>query len=146
MKLLIFLSMIFLVCFITSYIAFLVHNHTNLSEQVSYRQYIDLEYFDSVTILVGAAGGIVVGFIGSMSMWFGLNYLESSLKGFSTHTQAGIANIFGSSIVAGIIGIFIREILGDLFRVDISKTPVWSDSLGSIVGGLLGILTGNLLF
>lgn len=86
-------------------------------------------------IITGMTYGIVFGFIDNAGLWFGMDALEPFLPG-GILTKAGIGNTF-SDLLGSFLGTFgglmIKNVTG------ISDTPIWAESVGIVVGCLLGI-------
>jgi hypothetical protein len=93
---------------------------------------------ESVTtkqILVGMAYGIIFGFIDNSGLWFGMDALDPYLPGGNL-TKAGLGNTY-SDLLGSLLGTFGSIIIAKYSNVD--KKPVWSESIGIIMGCLLGI-------
>ena len=86
-------------------------------------------------IVVGMSFGLIFGFIDNAGLWIGLDILEKYIPG-GMLTKAGWGNTF-SDFIGSTLGTSIAIILKTLFPI--TETPIWVDSLGVVVGCILGI-------
>ena len=87
------------------------------------------------TILIGLVFGIVFGFIDNAGLWFGMDALDKYLPG-GPLTKAGYGNTY-SDFLGATLGTFIGIIFKTLMPVD--NIPIWADTIGILIGCLLGI-------
>ena len=108
-------------------------------------------FFDSKlglfkNILVGLSQGLIFGFIDNFGMYLGLDSLETLLKKNDRISNpiviAGIGNLY-SSIFGSIMGASLSK--GIKQSTGISATPWWSDTLGILIGSVLGIYIPSLV-
>ncbi len=87
------------------------------------------------TVIIGMSFGLIFGFIDNAGLWIGLDILEKYVPG-GMLTKAGWGNTF-SDFIGSTLGTSIAIILKTLFPI--TDTPIWVDSLGVVVGCILGI-------
>ena len=86
-------------------------------------------------IIVGMSFGMIFGFIDNFGLWYGMDYLDPYLPGGNL-TKAGYGNTY-SDFIGSTMGTSISIILNTLYPVD--EAPIWVNSLGIILGCLLGL-------
>ena len=86
-------------------------------------------------VLVGMSFGMIFGFIDNFGLWYGMDYLDPYIPGGNL-TKAGYGNTF-SDFIGSTMGTSISIILGTLYPTE--EAPIWVNSLGIIVGCLLGL-------
>ena len=86
-------------------------------------------------IIIGMSFGIVLGFIDNAGLWFGINSLEKYIPG-GILEKAGWGNTY-SDFLGATLGTSIAIILKTF--TPITNTPIWADSLGVLIGCILGI-------
>lgn len=98
------------------------------------------------TIAVGMFSNIVFGFIDNAGLFFGGVYLDELFEklpgGLDANVTAGYGNTFSDfmgSFVGTFCGMMIINITG------INDSPIWSQSLGIVIGCLLGIAIPKLI-
>ena len=92
-------------------------------------------------ILIGLLFGVIFGFIDNIGLWLGMNNFSKNIGG-NPLVRAGIGNTY-SDFIGSIIGTFISSIAIDLFKYDDNETPIWLNTLGILIGCILGILVGK---
>tara|TARA_Y100000389_G_scaffold179541_1_gene193684 strand:+ start:5039 stop:5518 length:480 start_codon:yes stop_codon:yes gene_type:complete len=87
------------------------------------------------SILVGMSSGVVFGFIDNAGLFFGMDALDPYLPG-GPLSKAGYGNTYSDAL-----GSFLSVFIGSLIQksTGIENTPMWSESVGIILGCLLGI-------
>ena len=86
-------------------------------------------------ILVGMSFGMIFGFIDNFGLWYGMDYLDPYLPGGNL-TKAGYGNTY-SDFIGSTMGTSISIVLNTLYPVE--EAPIWVNSLGIILGCLLGL-------
>ena len=86
-------------------------------------------------IIVGMSFGMIFGFIDNFGLWYGMDYLDPYLPGGNL-TKAGYGNTY-SDFIGSTMGTSISIILNTLYPVE--EAPIWVNSLGIILGCLLGL-------
>ena len=86
-------------------------------------------------IIVGMSFGMIFGFIDNFGLWYGMDYLDPYLQGGNL-TKAGYGNTY-SDFIGSNYGTSISIILNTLYPVE--EAPIWVNSLGIILGCLLGL-------
>ena len=120
-------------------LAFVVVNNKRMSEGKEKLTFIQfLNNNSEVTlkkVLVGMSFGMIFGFIDNFGLWYGMDYLDPYIPGGNL-TKAGYGNTF-SDFIGSTMGTSISIILGTLYPTE--EAPIWVNSLGIIVGCLLGL-------
>lgn len=97
-------------------------------------------------MIVGMASNIVFGFIDNAGLFFGGVYLEELFEklpgGDDANVLAGYGNTY-SDFLGSFLGTFCGLIISNLTWVN--DGPIWANSLGIIIGCLLGILIPKLI-
>ena len=86
-------------------------------------------------IIIGMSFGMIFGFIDNFGLWYGMDYLDPYLPGGNL-TKAGYGNTY-SDFIGSTMGTSISIILNTLYPVE--EAPIWVNSLGIILGCLLGL-------
>jgi hypothetical protein len=86
-------------------------------------------------ILVGMSFGMIFGFIDNFGLWYGMDYLDPYLPGGNL-TKAGYGNTY-SDFIGSTMGTSISIVLNTMYPVE--EAPIWVNSLGIILGCLLGL-------
>ena len=124
---------------ITLYIAFKVVNAKRLEngkDEYTFMQFINNDTQITLKqVLVGMSFGIIFGFIDNFGLWYGMDYLDPYLPGGNL-TKAGYGNTF-SDFIGSTMGTSVSIILGTLYPTE--EAPIWVNSLGIVVGCLLGL-------
>ena len=108
----------------------------NGEEEVSFIEFINNGKTVSLKqILVGMSFGAIFGFIDNFGLWYGMDYLDPYLPGGNL-TKAGYGNTY-SDFIGSTMGTSISIILNTLYPVE--EAPIWVNSLGIILGCLLGL-------
>lgn len=98
------------------------------------------------TVIVGMAANIVFGFIDNAGLFFGGVYLEELFEklpgGDDANVLAGYGNTY-SDFLGSFLGTFCGLIISNLTSVN--DGPIWANSLGIVIGCLLGILIPKML-
>ena len=86
-------------------------------------------------VIIGMSFGMIFGFIDNFGLWYGMDYLDPYLPGGNL-TKAGYGNTY-SDFIGSTMGTSISIILNTLYPVE--EAPIWVNSLGIILGCLLGL-------
>ena len=120
-------------------LAFVVVNKNRVDK--GERKLTFIEFFNNnseVTlkkVLVGMSFGMIFGFIDNFGLWYGMDYLDPYIPGGNL-TKAGYGNTF-SDFIGSTMGTSVSIILGTLYPTE--EAPIWVNSLGIVVGCLLGL-------
>jgi hypothetical protein len=111
---------------------------------VTLKTFFDFSLIFYENILVGLSKGLIFGFIDNFGMYLGLDSLESLLKDSMPNpmVRAGIGNLY-SSIFGSIMGASLSK--GIKKSTGIIDTPWWSDTIGILIGSILGIYIPSLV-
>ena len=105
-------------------------------EEVSFFEFINNGKTVSLKqILVGMSFGAIFGFIDNFGLWYGMDYLDPYLPGGNL-TKAGYGNTY-SDFIGSTMGTYISIVLNTMYPVE--EAPIWVNSLGIILGCLLGL-------
>lgn len=106
----------------------------------------DLAVLDMKTIGVGLVAGVVFGFIDNAGLFFGMDSLEPYFPKDSTPVPegecsddkviAGWGNTF-SDALGSFLSVFIANIISNMTKIN--QTPIWTESIGIVIGCILGI-------
>ena len=96
---------------------------------------------DFKAVLVGMSFGIVFGFIDNAGLWFGLQSFQKYIPG-GLLTKSGWGNTFSDGLGAS-LGTSVAIILRTLYPI--KESPIWVDTIGIIIGCILGIYIPRLL-
>ena len=124
---------------ISVYAAYNVVNSKRLErgeKELTFTQFINND--SKVTlkqVLIGMSFGMIFGFIDNFGLWYGMDYLDPYLPGGNL-TKAGYGNTY-SDFIGSTMGTSISIILNTLYPVE--EAPIWVNSLGIILGCLLGL-------
>ena len=124
---------------ISVYAAYNVVNSKRLErgeKELTFTQFINND--SKVTlkqVLIGMSFGMIFGFIDNFGLWYGMDYLDPYLPGGNL-TKAGYGNTY-SDFIGSTMGTAISIILNTLYPVE--EAPIWVNSLGIILGCLLGL-------
>lgn len=99
----------------------------------------DLKFYK---ILIGMSFGLVFGFIDNAGLWFGIHSLEKYIPG-NIFEKSGWGNTY-SDFLGATLGTSIAIILKTF--VPVINTPIWADSLGVLIGCILGIYIPKYLY
>jgi hypothetical protein len=108
----------------------------NLKQFLNNNQKLDFR-----TVLVGMSFGIVFGFIDNAGLWFGLQSFQKYIPG-GLLTKSGWGNTYSDGLGAS-LGTSVAVILRTLYPI--GDTPIWVDTVGIILGCILGIYIPRLL-
>jgi hypothetical protein len=86
-------------------------------------------------VLIGMSFGMVFGFIDNLGLWFGLQTFEKYIPG-GILTKSAWGNTYSDGLGAT-LGTSISIILRTLYPIE--NTPIWVDTLGVVLGCILGI-------
>ena len=137
-----FLIMNILIILIFFFISFYIRQR-KLKKKITISEFINGgKKLPSIkNLLLGLVFGIIFGLIDNLGLWFGMNDFSKFIKG-GPLLKAGIGNTY-SDFIGSIMGTFISMICMDLFNYNNDTTPIWINTLGIVIGCLLGILIGK---
>ena len=101
------------------------------------------------SIMVGMMSGMVFGFIDNAGLFYGMEaldqYMEKLPGGCYRNFQSGYGNAFADSF-SSILSVFAGKMIVDATGSSADDTPLWSQTLGIVIGCLLGMfIPGKLL-
>jgi len=113
-------------------------------DTVSFSSYINQGNIPPIkSVIVGLIFGIVFGFIDNFGLWMGLNHIEKYLPG-GLLTKSGIGNIY-SDFIGVVLGTSISIIAKELIDYNNDDQPLWVNTIGIVIGCILGMFIGILL-
>ena len=143
----IFILVNILIISITIFITYYFHNfflERNNSPKISFMEFINNGKMPSMKkLLIGLIFGVTFGFIDNIGLWYGMNNLEKYMPG-GILTKSALGNTY-SNFMGAIIGTCISIIAADSINYDGSSEPIWMNSLGVVLGCLLGLFVGRTL-
>lgn len=98
------------------------------------------------SILLGFGSGLAFGAIDNSLLLFGISTLDSLFQRLPGGTDAKINAAYGnafSSSISGLGAAFVGQVIVD--KSGVAQTPLWSQALGILLGGLVGILIPSLI-
>ena len=95
------------------------------------------------TVIIGLVFGIVFGFLDNFGLWIGLSKLQKYFPG-GVKTKSALGNTY-SDFIGATIGTTISMIAVDLFNFSDDDVPIWVNTLGIIIGCILGLFFGVLV-
>ena len=101
------------------------------------------------SICVGMMSGMVFGFIDNAGLFYGMEALDQYMvklpDGCYRNFQSGYGNAFADAF-SSILSVFAGKMIIDATGSSADDTPLWSQTLGIVIGCLMGILIpGKLL-
>jgi hypothetical protein len=94
-------------------------------------------------IILGLVFGIIFGFMDNFGLWMGVDKLEKFMPG-GLLTKAALGNTY-SDLLGAIIGTCISIIAQDTFDYDNDNSPIWLNTVGIVLGCLLGMFVGHVI-
>ena len=88
-------------------------------------------------IVGGIMFGLIFGFMDNYFLITGLDIFEKYLPQ-DNKLKAGWGNTF-SDFLGSILGTFISIIFINIFEIDQNKVPIWTNSIGMVIGCILGM-------
>lgn len=144
-KLLLFIVIIITLIIITFYISFYLVNKKNEKEgkpKLSLKNFLNNNQTLSIKkVLIGMSFGIVFGFIDNAGLWFGLDSFQKYIPG-GLLTKSAWGNTFSDGLGAS-LGTSVAVILRTLYPIE--DSPIWVDTVGIILGCILGIYIPRLI-
>ena len=93
-------------------------------------------------VLVGMSFGIVFGFIDNFGLWIGLTSFEKYIPG-DILTKSAWGNTY-SNFLGATLGTSTSIILKTYFPI--TDIPIWVDTIGILIGCIIGILIPKTIF
>lgn len=129
------------------YISFRVHNYYRVKRG---EKPVDFVHFFNrgdlpplKNLLLGMTFGMVFGFMDNFGLWMGIDALEKYLPG-GVLTKAALGNTY-SDLLGAVVGTSIAIMAKDAYNYDSDDDPIWVDTLGIVLGCLLGMFTGRMI-
>jgi len=95
------------------------------------------------SIVLGLTFGLVYGFMDNFSMWMGLDTFKEYLPG-GLLTKGALGNTY-SDFIGATVGTFISVMAADYLDYDGGSEPIWLNTIGIVIGCLLGMTAGKLI-
>lgn len=94
-------------------------------------------------VMIGLIFGIVFGFLDNFGLWMGISVLENYMPG-GVKTKSALGNTY-SDFIGATIGSAISILAAEIYSYDNDDTPLWVNTVGILIGCILGMLTGRLV-
>lgn len=121
---------------ISTFFAFRSEKEKEGNENLTLMEFLSIDKMPSFNnILVGMASGLVFGFIDNAGLYLGMDALDPFFSS-DPLIRAGQGNTF-SDLVGSFLGTFIGLYIKNKSGID--DYPVWSESIGIVIGCLLGV-------
>ena len=130
-----FVLMNVLIIFILSIISYKVYDKT-ATKKKTYKEFIVGKKMSPKGILVGLTFGMVFGFLDNLGLLIGMDTLTKNFKMNNT-AKSAFGNTY-SDFIGATVGTFVSIILKQLTGYDDDDQPIWLNSLGIVLGCLLG--------
>ena len=130
-----FVLMNVLVIFVLSLISYKVYERTS-TDKKTYKEFIVGKKMSFKGIMVGLSFGIVFGFLDNMGLMIGIDTLTKNFK-MDNMAKSAFGNTY-SDFIGATVGTFISIILKQILDYDDDDEPIWLNSLGIVIGCLLG--------
>lgn len=123
------------IIFILSIISYKVYDKTSKNKK-SYKKFILGKKMSRKGILVGLTFGMVFGFLDNLGLLIGMDTLTKNFK-MDNREKSAFGNTY-SDFIGATVGTFISIIMKQLTGYDDDDEPLWLNSLGIVLGCLLG--------
>ena len=122
--------------FISTYLAYQSEKEKEGKKDLTLMEFLSIDKMPSLNnILVGMASGLVFGFIDNAGLYLGMDRLDPFFSS-DPLIRAGQGNTF-SDLVGSFLGTFIGLYIKNKSGID--DYPVWSESIGIVIGCLIGV-------
>ena len=128
--------MCYSICFI------LYRQNRNNKPNLTFKEFI-IESPEQLTFQ-NILGGLIFGFMDNYFLMTGLDLLDNILP-INPKLKAGWGNTY-SDFIGSVLGTFLSSLVMNIFNVNQDSVPIWVNSIGMIIGCLLGMLTPYYLF
>lgn len=137
---------IFLICFFII-LAYVVKNVIRKRKKQNPQTFIEfLNVGKKLTlknVSIGLIFGIVFGFLDNFGLWMGISVLENYMPG-GVKTKSALGNTY-SDFIGATIGSAISILAVEIFDYDNDDTPLWVNTVGILIGCILGMMAGRLI-
>lgn len=137
---------IFLICFFII-LAYVVKNVLRKRKKQKPQTFIEfLNVGKKLTlknVSIGLIFGIVFGFLDNFGLWMGISVLENYMPG-GVKTKSALGNTY-SDFIGATIGSAISILAVEIFDYDNDDTPLWVNTVGIVIGCILGMIAGRLI-
>ena len=142
-ELVIFIIINIILIVVFFFIAYYFENK-NTNKSLTYIEFINRGSLPSLSSMFsGLVFGIVFGFIDNLGLWMGIDILEKYMPG-GILTKSALGNTY-SDFIGSTLGSFIAIIAKNIVNYDEKKMPIWVDTIGIVIGCLLGLVIGRVL-
>jgi hypothetical protein len=94
-------------------------------------------------VFAGLVFGIVFGFLDNFGLWMGISVLEKHMPG-GVKTKSALGNTY-SDFIGATIGTAMSILALEIFEIDNDDAPIWVNTIGILLGCLLGMFMGKLI-
>lgn len=131
---------------VTAYASFYIDKNRNNKHNLTFKEYIigSPEQLTFQNILGGLVFGVVFGFMDNYFLMTGLDLFDNILP-INPKLKAGWGNTY-SDFIGSVLGTFLSSLVMNIFNVNQESVPIWVNSIGMIIGCLLGMFTPYYLF
>jgi hypothetical protein len=138
-------AILIIICIIFIVIAtkYAYESEKELKKDLTLSQFLSIDKTPALkNVLVGMASGLVFGFIDNLGLYVGMDSLDPFFSN-DPLIRAGQGNTF-SDLIGSFLGTFIGVIIKN--KSQINDYPVWSESIGIVVGCLIGVYLPAAIF
>jgi len=121
---------------ISTYFAYQSEKEKEGKQNLTLMEFLSIDKMPKMNnILVGMASGLVFGFIDNAGLYLGMDALDPFFSS-DPLIRAGQGNTF-SDLIGSFLGTFIGLYIKNKSGID--DYPVWSESIGIVIGCLIGV-------
>ena len=138
-------AILIIICIIFIVIAtkYSYESEKELKKGLTLSQFLSIDKTPALkNVLVGMASGLVFGFIDNLGLYVGMDSLDPFFSN-DPLIRAGQGNTF-SDLIGSFLGTFIGIKIKN--KSQINDYPVWSESIGIVVGCLIGVYLPAAIF
>lgn len=130
------------------YFAYYYHNKMlvrNNEHLVSFTEYLNnTKHLKFKDVMIGISFGVIFGFIDNTGLWIGIDMLSKYMPG-GIKIQSALGNTY-SDFIGSILGTVVSLVVKDAYGDIEENAPIWSNTIGILIGCLLGIVFGKVFF
>lgn len=94
-------------------------------------------------VFIGLIFGIVFGFLDNFGLWMGISILEEYMPG-GVKMKSALGNTY-SDFIGATIGSAISILAAELYDYDNDDAPLWVNTVGILIGCILGMIAGIII-